>query len=81
RCFISSAYRAPALDTKLLVETKRYFERHNKANAVGLIMVIENEMIKQNWTKAVWPGADMVFAGNTSEGHHIRLSYFKKAKI
>ncbi len=81
RCFISPDYRAPALDTKLLVETKSYFEQHNTDNAVGMIMVIENEMIKKNWTKAVWPGPDMVFAGYTSKGDHIRISYFKKARI
>lgn len=81
RCFIAPEYRAAALDTKLLVTTKEYLEKNNYEAAAGMLMVIENEMIKANWTKAVWPGPDMIFAGYTKQGHHIRISYFKKARI
>ncbi|MFZ6013336.1 MAG: hypothetical protein ACOYXT_23545 [Bacteroidota bacterium] len=84
RCFVSPDHRAPALDTQLIVQTKKYFENNPEASdvpCVGLIMIVENDFIKKNWTKAVWAGTDMVFMGYTKQGHHIRVSYFKGARI
>ena len=84
RCFVSPDHRAPALDTQLLVKTKSFFEDHPDASdfpCIGLVIIIENETIKQNWTKAVWAGTDMIFVGYSSKGDHIRVSYFKGARI
>jgi hypothetical protein len=84
RCFVSPENRAPALDTQLVVKTKDFFENNPDQSdhaCIGLFMVIENEMIKKEWTKAVWAGANMVFAGYTTQGHHIRVCYFKGARI
>lgn len=83
RCFIAPSYRQPALDTQLVIKTKDFLERscqHDAEPAIGLVMVVENEALKQ-WTRTVWAGADFYFAGFTSQGHHIRVSYFKDALI
>jgi hypothetical protein len=84
RCFVSPDHRAPGLDTQLLIKTKQFFENDpgmTHIPFIGLIMIIENEAIKKNWTKAVWPGAEMVFVGYSPKGDHIRVSYFKDARI
>jgi hypothetical protein len=83
RIFISPEHRSPALDAQLAVKTKEYFEINPQAceQCIGLIAVVENEKMKQNWNRAVWPAIDMVFAGYTPQGHHIRVSYFKGARI
>lgn len=85
RCYIHPEYRAPALDTQMIVRTKNFLEQISKTEtvnkSVGLMIIIQNEVIKTNWKQAVWPGADMIYVGNTSEGHHIRVGYFKGALI
>src|SRR5688572_12565658 len=82
RCFIDPFFREPALDTQLVVKTKEYLQavKADKNPAIGLIMVVENPVLKR-WTKAVWAGADFYFAGFTTQGHHLRVSYFKNALI
>lgn len=82
RCFVAPAFRQPALDTQLVVKTKSYLQDLKSENhpAIGLIMVVENKILKR-WTKAVWAGADFYFAGFTTKGHHLRVSYFENVFI
>jgi hypothetical protein len=65
------------------VKTKSFLEEHQGADSTfkGMLMIIENELIKKQRTKAVWPSSEMVFAGYTAKGHHIRVGYFKGARI
>lgn len=83
RCFIAPPFRAPGLDTLLAVKTKSFLEEQEGSvtKYKGMLMIIENEQIKTQRTKAVWPSSEMVFAGYTSKGHHIRVGYFKGARI
>jgi hypothetical protein len=78
RCFIDKQSRQPALDTQLVIKTKEFLQRIRNEDpipAIGLLMVVENEILKQ-WTRTVWAGADFYFVGYTSKDHHIRVSYF-----
>lgn len=83
RCFIAPPFRAPGLDSFLAVKTKSFLEQQNDSGEKfkGLLMIIENEELKKQRTKAVWPASEMVFAGYTAKGHHIRVGYFKGARI
>lgn len=83
RCFIAPDFRMPGLDSLLAVKTKSFLEQQQDAGSKfkGLLMIIENEAIKQQRTKAVWPASGMVFAGFTAEGHHIRVGYFKGVRV
>ena len=85
RCLVVPEFRAPGLDTKLVVLTKQFLENKfdpgKKDQPIGMIMVIQNEMIKNHWRQAVWPGADMMYIGDSTRGEHVRLTYFKGAKI
>lgn len=83
RCFIAPNFRAPGLDSLLARKTKGYLEqqRESVSKFKGLVMIVENEALRNQRTKAVWPASGMVFAGYTSKGHHIRVGYFKGARI
>jgi hypothetical protein len=83
RCFIAPPFRAPALDTLVTVKTKSFLQEQEGSGTriKGLLMIIENELIKKQRTKAVWPSSEMVFAGYTAQGHHVRVGYFKGARI
>ena len=85
RCFIADAHRAPALDTQLIMRAKELLEEKSmqemEKKCVGLAVIVQNETIKKFWNQAVWQGAEMMYIGNTAEGNHIRISYFKNARI
>lgn len=85
RCLIVPEFRAAGLDTALVVKTRDFLEsiyqQETDKQAKGMIMVIQNETVKQNWRKAVWPGAGMIYIGETTQGDHVRVTYFKGAKI
>lgn len=83
RCFIAPPFRAPGLDTLLAVKTKTFLEEQEGSGTKfkGMLMIIENQELKKQRTKAVWTASEMVFVGYTSKGHHIRVGYFKDARI
>jgi hypothetical protein len=85
RLMLAPEYRIPGLTSKLLVSTRDFLEsihRDEVANpAIGLITLVENERIKENRNEAIWPASGMVYIGNSKEGHHIRVYYFKGAEI
>ena len=85
RCMILPEYRAPGLDTTMVLKTRDFLESFYKKDVeprcVGMAMVVQNEEIKKTWKQAIWPGIDMVFLGVTPQGHHLRIYYFKGATI
>ena len=84
RIFISPYHRVFPLVSRLTLKTREFFEQNPAAidqPCIGLIAVIENEKMKKKWNIAEWPGVDMTFVGYTLHGHHIRVSYFKGARI
>lgn len=83
RCFIAPPFSAPGLDSMLTAKTRSFLETCEDSGTKykGLLMVIENEQIKAQRTKAIWHATGMVFAGYTAKGHHVRVGYFKNARI
>ena len=85
RCFIHPEFRAPALDTQMIVRTKNHLAEISRLEisnkCIGIMVIVQNEIIKAQWKQAVWLGADMIYVGNTPEGHPIRVGYFKGARI
>lgn len=85
RCMLVPDCRIPGLTSKLVVMTRDFLESIHEADgpdkAIGIITLVENDRIKQNRTEAVWPASKMVYIGNSKEGHHIRVYYFKGARI
>lgn len=85
RCLLIPESRIPGLTTKLVVLTRDFLESIHELDAVdraiGVITIVENEKIKESRTEAIWPASKMVYIGNSKEGHHIRVYYFKGARI
>jgi hypothetical protein len=85
RCMLVPDCRIPGLTSKLVVETRDFLESIHESEgtdkAIGIITLVENERIKQHRNEAVWPASKMVYIGNSKEGHHIRVYYFKGARI
>ncbi|MBL6449212.1 hypothetical protein JMN32_23080 [Fulvivirga sp. 29W222] len=84
RTLIHPKYRIPGLVDKLAVLTRDFLETlyiSGQSDCIGLITLIENERLKQERREAVFPSTKMAFIGQTKAGHHIRLYYFKGAKI
>lgn len=87
RCFVDPAYRVPGLTTKILVRTRDWLEEIHttdgaeKERCIGVITMVENERLMKHRTEAVWRGSGMVYIGNTPQGKHLRVYYFKKALI
>lgn len=85
RLMLVPGYRIPGLTSKLLVATRDFLEsihaRDSNDMAIGLITLVENQAIKENRNEAIWPASKMVYIGNTKEGSHIRVYYFKGAHI
>jgi hypothetical protein len=85
RCFILPEFRAPALDTQMIVQSKHHLQQVSKSEmdqkCVGIMVIVQNEILKKNWRQAVWRGADMIYMGDTPQGDHMRIGYFKGARI
>jgi hypothetical protein len=85
RCFILPEFRAPALDTQMIVLSKKHLHQISKTEtdkkSVGLMVIVQNELLKKNWRQAVWRGADMIYMGDTPTGDHMRIGYFNGARI
>jgi hypothetical protein len=84
RCIILPESRIPGMDAKLLVVTRDFLESIHKDDerdiSVGVITLVENPGLKQR-NHAIWPASQMVYIGNSKNGSHIRVYYFKGARI
>lgn len=85
RLMLVSGYRIPGLTSHLLVSTRDFLESVHEQDdtdqAIGLITLVENPLLKEHRNEAIWPASGMVYIGNSKEGHHIRVYYFKGARI
>jgi hypothetical protein len=85
RCMLLPGQRVPGLLSKLVVSTRDLLESIHRTDgephSIGLITLVENEGLKKHRNEAVWPASKMVYIGNSKRGHHIRVYYFKDARI
>jgi len=85
RLLILPEFRSQGMATDLLVKSRDFLEAIHKDDqpdpAIGMITLVENELLKKNKREAIWPASKMIYAGNSSKGHHIRVYYFKGAVI
>ncbi|MCB0492196.1 MAG: hypothetical protein KDC93_07250 [Cyclobacteriaceae bacterium] len=85
RLMVLPEYRSQKLATDLLVRSRDFLESIHQEDLpdppIGMITLVENELLKKNKREAIWPASKMIYAGNSSKGHHIRVYYFKGATI
>jgi hypothetical protein len=84
RCLITPGYGIPGMDAKLTVMSRDFLESIHEQDqpdkAIGLITLIHNPKLKER-NLAIWPASGFAYIGNSKEGKHIRVYYFKGARI
>ncbi|MEQ8302728.1 MAG: hypothetical protein RIB47_05000 [Cyclobacteriaceae bacterium] len=85
RLLILPEFRSQKLATTLLVKSRDFLESFYKEDnpnpPIGMITLVESDLLKNNKREAIWPASKMIYAGNSSKGHHIRIYYFDGAVI
>jgi hypothetical protein len=85
RMIVLPGFRIPGIESKLIVETRDRLEEYAEAQptdkAVGMLTFVENAGLIAKRNEAVWPASKMVFIGKDKAGRHIRVYYFKGARI
>lgn len=77
--------RIPGLTSRLMVNTRDLLESIHAPEGddatIGVVTLVENPRLKEMRNEAVWPASRMVYVGNSKEGHHLRVYYFRGARI
>ena len=84
RILIHPDHRVPGLASKLTVKTRDFLESlytEKQTDCIGMIVYTDKKELMTLRREAVWRASKMVFIGTTREGKHIRLYYFKGARI
>ena len=85
RLIILPEYRIPGMSSKLTVMTRDFLESIYKSDerdrCIGIVTLVENEELKKTRNEAVWKASGLTYIGNSGNGSHIRVYYFKDAVI
>lgn len=84
RFMILPQFRIPGLLPQLVQQTREFLESLHEEDStekcIGLIALIENEEMKRTLRAPILPSG-FVYLGNSAAGHHIRVYYFRGARI
>jgi hypothetical protein len=83
RAFVAAPYRRTALATLIAVETRAHHQRRwaeGDRRGDGLVMEIENPLLRQAFPWAWWPQMDFLFVGFAPSGAPIYVHYFRGAR-
>jgi hypothetical protein len=84
RCLIVPHYSIPGLDAKLTVLSRDFLESIHQNDcpdpAIGMLALIHHPKLKER-NLGHWPASGLVYIGSSKEGKHIRVYYFKGARI
>jgi uncharacterized protein (DUF488 family) len=85
RSFVAPDHRSNQLATSLLNFTRENmneaFVKGVNTRCIGMLVEVENEMLKNYWNQAVWPYTGFVYIGKNNRGDHVRINYFDGARI
>lgn len=85
RSFVAPDHRSNQLATSLLNFTRENlneaFVKGVNTRCIGMLVEVENEMLKNYWNQAVWPYTGFVYIGKNQRGDHVRVYYFEGARI
>jgi hypothetical protein len=80
RTYVANEHRMGHLSVRLLWATRDHlrerFESGEDTRAPGMIMEVENELLKTYYNRAFWVISDFFFIGETERGAHVRVHYF-----
>lgn len=85
RCFVEESHRRASLALQLLLATRqalnaRFISGEN-TQAIGMVIEVQNDALRQFRTEAVWPRSGFVYIGRNGRGDPVRVSYFDGARI
>ncbi|MFP4445449.1 MAG: hypothetical protein ACLFPD_04290 [Desulfosudaceae bacterium] len=85
RTFVAPDHRRELLAVNLLKFTRDRLEKEfvsgKNTRCVGMMVVVTNDQLKKYRNQAVWPHTGFVYIGKNSRGDHVRVYYFKGARI
>jgi hypothetical protein len=80
RTYVANEHRMGHLAVRLLWATRDHlrerFEGGEDTRAPGMIMEVENELLKTYYNRAFWVISDFFFIGESEHGAHVRVHYF-----
>lgn len=83
RTYVANEHRMGHLAVRLLWATRDHlrerFESGEDARAPGMIMEVQNELLKTYYNRAFWVISDFFFIGEGTRGH-VRVHYFPGVK-
>jgi hypothetical protein len=83
RVFVAAAHRRSNIAASLAVSARdllvsRYL-RGEDTRGIGIVYVVESELLKRFVPQAQWPQTNFVFVGENARGDHVRVYYFPGA--
>lgn len=85
RVFVSQEARRTRVGFRLLQRVVHLLEQRycsgEDTRAIGILFELENPTIQQARNEAIWPTSGFVYIGNNPRGDHLRVRYFKGARI
>ncbi len=85
RSFVSAEHRRSQLALELLQFTQQLLEEiyisGDNIRCIGMIVELQNKALQEHLNLGVWPRTGFVYIGNNQYDQHVRVYYFKGAKI
>ncbi len=84
RILIHPEYRRPGLSSKLTVLTRDFLEQlyaEKKTDCIGMMVITDKTEYVKIRNEAVWRASKLTYIGTLKDGRHMRIFYFKGARI
>jgi hypothetical protein len=85
RTFVASTHRQSSLAAQLFLQNLERLERRfvsgEDTRGQGLLFELQNDPLMRSLNSAVWPLTGTTFIGENPMGAHIRVRYFRGARI
>jgi len=84
RILVHPDYRRPGLSSKLTVLTRDFLEQlfeKKKTDCIGMMVITDKTEFVTIRNEAVWRASKLTYIGTLTNGQHMRVYYFKGARI
>ena len=82
RCYVLPAWRLKGIARDMICRSIDFLESVNEdKKCIGAFCWVTDAGLKTKKNEAIWPLSKMVYLGNSGEGHHLRVRYFKRSVI
>jgi len=81
RLYVLPTWRKMGVAQELLLKTFEYLDGTDHDRCIGVFCWVTDSEVKAKKNEAIWPVTGMAYLGNSGEGHHLRVRYFKRSVI